>query len=188
MCGISVYMSIIADYTSSIPYGILFRSENCIPNEAYIWYFFIPNDSSTSIQNRSVHCKRSYCLSGMFTITSGLHWFASQAASPPPIRMVKDWTTLIDYTCWISWKEHWRGRFHHTHQRDSCHRPLKCHWRRFSARCVVALKDQIRYDILGLCVCMWVYVYVYVCVCVCVRVCACTRVCVCACVHTQNCT
>ena len=30
--GISVYMSIIADYTtSSIPHGILFQSENCIP-------------------------------------------------------------------------------------------------------------------------------------------------------------
>ena len=38
---ISVYMSIIADHTtSSIPHILIFRSENCIPIEAYIGSFF----------------------------------------------------------------------------------------------------------------------------------------------------
>jgi hypothetical protein len=56
--GISVYMSIIADYTtSSITHGIVFWSENCIPIDAYIWSFFFSrlSCSSTSNRIRSVH-------------------------------------------------------------------------------------------------------------------------------------
>ena len=55
--GISVYMSIIADYTtSSIPHGILFQSENCIPIEPYIGSFFIPIELfSISNRIRGVH-------------------------------------------------------------------------------------------------------------------------------------
>ena len=91
-------------------------------------YYSPKKKRKTEIPGPSRHRLRLHCLSGMFTIlTSGLHWFASQAAIPPPIRMVKDWTTLMaEYTCWISWKERRRGRFHRTHQRGPCHRPLKC--------------------------------------------------------------
>jgi hypothetical protein len=61
-------MSIIVDYTtSSIPHGILFWSENCIPIEAYIWWFFFFRLSccSTSNRIRSVHVNMANTTSGV---------------------------------------------------------------------------------------------------------------------------